>query len=671
MIKRRFFSILTIFLFIFILVTFLIPSDLVAETRKFWVDTSHWEDQDFWVTSGYLKDTWVDTSHNVLVESGYFQDTQEKRWVDTSHMVYQGYWKDVTESVWVDTSYFFGEGYWKDVTESVWVDTSHYEWVEEGHWKSEWVDTSHNVWVEEGHWVWVSSGYTANRWVDTSHNAWVASGYTANRWVVTSHWVWVTSGYSKNVWVDTSHWAYVGSKLTWISSGYWKSVWVDTSHNVWVESGYWQSYWVDTSHNVWVESGYWQSYWVDTSHNVWVESGYWQSYWVDTSHNVWVDTSHNAWVSSGYSQNVWVDTSHWVWVTSGCYEDQKVWVEGHYETRYREVEDWQPCVLTFVYQLLPSEPKNVILSKWDDSDETVYEGIINGIMYRYYKSYYLVLPGNNLFVPDLWPDDLWVLFKIKYKCCEVLNWIKEAYSVWVPPDYNKEWVDTSHWVKQGYWQSYTYRNWVDTSYMVESGYWEDYTERIWVDTSYNVWVSEGHYEKRWVDTSHYETRDVWVEDGFYTSPLHGEVIVEKSPRYIFTRWHKDQNNEECSMELNVSWKVDNSNLSEGEEEKEIVRIYIYQDICRFNNKGVEKVTIFNGNVTPSVEGSINTITKFDYSGTEESILHIYLYAQNGESAHIYFSNPINGFRSINLMSEGSNSDANTWLGGNNYVKFEF
>ncbi|MFZ3085668.1 MAG: hypothetical protein WA097_03360, partial [Candidatus Hydromicrobium sp.] len=180
-----------------------------------------------------------------------------------------------------------------------------------------------------------------------------------------------------------------------------------------------------------------------------------------------------------------------------------------------------------------------------------------------------------------------------------------------------------------------------------------------------------------VDTSHWETsgywkdKDVWVEDGFYTSPLHGEVIVEKSPRYIFTRWHKDQNNEECSMELNVSWKVDNSNLSEGEEEKEIVRIYIYQDICRFNNKGVEKVTIFNGNVTPSVEGNISTITKFDYSGTEESILHIYLYAQNGESAHIYFSNPINGFRSINLMSEGSNSDANTWLGGNNYVKFEF
>jgi hypothetical protein len=241
-----------------------------------------------------------------------------------------------------------------------------------------------------------------------------------------------------------------------------------------------------------------------------------------------------------------------------------------------------------------------------------------------------------------------------------------SYSVWVSSGYTAYyWVDTSHnvWVSSGYWAS----KWVDTSH------WETVTNKRWVDTSYTVTQGYWEYytEKVWVDTSHYEYKAVWVEDGFYTSPLHGEVIVEKSPRYIFTRWHKNQNNEECSMELNVSWKVDNSNLSEGEEEKEIVRIYIYQDICRFNNKGIEKVTIFNGNVTPSVEGSINTITKFDYSGNEESILHIYLYAQNGESAHIYFSNPINGFRSINLMSEGSNSDANTWLGGNNYGKFEF
>jgi len=642
MIKRRLLSTLTIFLFIFIFVTFLIPSDLNAETQNFWVDKSHWETKKEWVDTSHMvyqgywkdKDVWVDTSYTV--SQGYWET--KKEWVDTSHMVYQGYWKDLTHNVWVDTSQWVSSGYWKDVTERVWV----------------------------------ISGYIAYRdvkkWVDTSHMAWVSSGYTAYRDV--------------KVWVDTSHWEKQAYNV-WVSSGYMASRWVDTSHNVWVISGYSKKIgnryvWINTSHWVWVTSGYWTYYWVNTSHyetryrDVWVISGYNKT----VKEAYWVDTSHMAWVNSGYWTTVkeayLVDTSH--------YEDQKVWVKGHYETRYRNVEDWQPCDVTFV---VSTEYDKWWKLEWlwgtSERSQNFFKGTINGTMYKYEKFY--IYYGKFGFWDDLdkqFPDydfDLNHPFKIRYECYEVLNWKKEAYSVWVEGNWKREWVDTSHWVKSGYWQSDTYVAWVDTSYLKSEGHWE--TKKEWVDTSYTV--SQGYWEtkKEWVDTSHWETsgywkdKKVWVEDGFYTSPLHGEVIIEKSPRYIFTRWHKDQNNEECSMELNVSWKVDNSNLSEGEEEKEIVRIYIYQDICRFNNNGVEKVTIFNGNVTPSVEGSINTITKFDYSGNEESILHIYLYAQNGESAHVYFSNPINGFRSINLMSEGSNSDANTWLGGNNYGKFEF
>ena len=664
--KKIIYRLLVLFLFLFISVTFLIPSDLNAETQKFWVDKSHWEMKKEWVDTSHMvyqgywkdKDVWVDTSYTV--SQGYWET--KKEWVDTSHMVYQGYWKDVSKSFWVDTSQWVSSGYWKDVTERVWVKSGYTAYRD----SKFWVDTSH--WVRQAYSVWVKSGYEESRWVDTSHWAWVKSGYTASRWVDTSHWetryhnVWVNSGYWGSYWVNTSHWE---------TRRYYNRGW--KSYSVWVSSGYWASKWVNTSHwetrpyNVWVNSGYTTYYWVDTSHNVWVSSGYVTYYWVDTSH--WETRYKDVWVSSGYWQTYreayWVDTSHW--------EDQKVWVEGHYETRYKYVEDWQPCNVIFVDQLMESEPKNVILSKWR-KDGNPYEGTINGKMYRYYIFYYDVLPGNNLFSLETIAHP-WVTFKIEKRCFEVLNWKEESYSVWVPGDWKKEWVNTSHWVKSGYWQSYSYKTWVDTSYLKSEGHWE--TKKEWVDTSYTV--SQGYWEtkKEWVDTSHWETsgywkdKDVWVEDGFYVSPLHGEVIVEKSPRYIFTRWHKDQNNEECSMKLNVSWKVDNSNLFEGEEEKEIVRIYIYQDIYRYDNKGIEKVTIFNGNVTPSVEGSINTITKFDYSGNEESILHIYLYAQNGESAYIYFNNPINGFRSINLSSEGSSSDANTWLGGNNYVKFEF
>ena len=109
MTKRRLFSALTVFLFIFISVTSLLPSDLNAQTSKVWVE-GYWEDvtENVWVKSGYNTHTWVDTSHW----------ENQNVWVNTSH------WQ------WVSS------GYSKNV------------WVESGYWKSVWVDTSHNVWVE-------------------------------------------------------------------------------------------------------------------------------------------------------------------------------------------------------------------------------------------------------------------------------------------------------------------------------------------------------------------------------------------------------------------------------------------------------------------------------------------------------------------------------------------
>jgi len=153
-------------------------------------------------------------------------------------------------------------------------------------------------------------------------------------------------------------------------------------------------------------------------------------------------------------------------------------------------------------------------------------------------SYYLVLPGNNLFVPDLWPDDLWVIFKIKYICFEVLNWVKEAYGAWVPQDWKKEWVDTSHLVKSGYWRSYNYNVWVDTSYLKSEGYWEYYTQKTWVDTSHNVWVIDGHTQRTWVDTSDYETRDVWVDTSYWV-----EAELDPEGKVLHTeKWNENRIN---------------------------------------------------------------------------------------------------------------------------------
>lgn len=375
--------------------------------------------------------------------------------------------------------------------------------------------------------------------------------------------------------------------------------------------------------------------WVDTSHwevkKYWVESGYWETTlkkrWVDTSYTVsqgyWEDYTKKVWVNSGYydyyNKNVWIDTSHW-------------------ETRYRYVNKWVP-VNMIIYVGTNSYGWSVYSSfaKSQSSVTITY----NGNKYHARK-----------WVIDYRPNYGGRVYAIKYQCYEVLSKIKEAYRNWVQSGYWKT-VKISYWVDTSHWEAISGRRWVDTSYKVSQGYWEHYTGR--------EWVSAGHYEYR----------TIWVEDGFYTSPLHGELIVEKDPEYIFTKWHKDKNNNECGMNLDISWKVDNSNLSEGEDEKKIIRLYIYEDVCRFNNKGFDKVIILDKNVIPSIEGNISTHTKFEYSGSKESLLHIYLFAQNGEKAHIYFSNPINGFRSINLMPEGSNSNANVWLGGISYERFEF
>jgi len=259
-----------------------------------------------------------------------------------------------------------------------------------------------------------------------------------------------------------------------------------------------------------------------------------------------------------------------------------VGVPGHWETRYKMVEEWVPCDKTFIHggyildphhydpDLLQQQselPKNVFLWTKDEYMNSEFLWNLRASLFpgdveclgsfkvsqlgggETYKAKVLVMVNHS--------DGK--IYAIKHKCYEVLNGYKEeAYSVWVPPDWKKEWVVKRYLVPDGYWKYIPYKVWVDDkSFWVEEKTYEN--QKMWVD---------GYYEnsQEWVP-GYYENQEVWV-DGFYTSPLHGEVIVEKSPRYIFTRWHKDQNNEECNMELNVSWKVDNSNLSEGGEEKE-------------------------------------------------------------------------------------------------------
>ena len=375
--------------------------------------------------------------------------------------------------------------------------------------------------------------------------------------------------------------------------------------------------------------------WVDTSHwetkKVLVNDGHWENVtgqrWVDTSYIVkdgyYATGQYKVWVEQKdlvpYTEKRWVDTSHW-------------------ETKHRYVEKVVPVNFT-------------VISGTDSYGWSVYafaaqtrgmqQVLYNGSNYMAY-----------VYVIDYRPVRGGHIYAVKY--------------VFVYR-FDKEIQYYSEYVSSGYWQYYTAYKYVDNSH------WETRTGRYWVDTSYTV--NSGHWEnvteRRWVDTSYYKDSMVWVNSGFYTEPIHGWISVKKDPLYVFTRWHKDGSGKECGMDLEVSWKIDNSLLEPGEKPAEFSRAYIYEEVKRYAEQGTEKVIIYNDDIKAAAEGSISTTAGFDYAGSSESILHIYLYTQGGQSVHAYFSNPINGYRSINMSADGTGSGPDSWLGGNNYGKASF
>ncbi len=413
---------------------------------------------------------------------------------------------------------------------------------------------------------------------------------------------------SSSVWIDTSRWEV---RDVWVSSGYWqkaeKKVWVDTSYTV--QQGYWQI----GEYTVWVPQVITLAY----QDRVWIDTSRWENV------GVWVNQPYQVWVKSGYYRNTWVRSGYYqtitrrAWVASGYWQYYYVW-----ETRRDPgwgINRGNPVHGSGGYAVLVQKRRWIDTSHWRTTTERI------------------------------WIDTS----RWQTRYIDTSKWETR---------YRLVLVNQRRWVTSGYWQNITrYRT-------VNSGRWERRYGQYWVDTSYRV--NQGYWRTvivdEWVDTSRYEQQRVYIPGGYYATAMKGEVIIEKKPKYIFTRWHKDNQGNEASMELKVKWKVYNTDLEDGEEKKEIIRLYIYQDVVRYNDKGVDKVVIFNGSVNQSEEGYIETITKFDYSGSEESMLHIYLYSQSGNVGHVSLSNPINGFRSINLINKNAGPNYDIWLGGRDY-----
>ncbi|MHB1347729.1 MAG: hypothetical protein ACYCXK_09585 [Candidatus Humimicrobiaceae bacterium] len=421
----------------------------------------------------------------------------------------------------------------------------------------------------------------------------------------------------EKIWVDTSHWEI---ETSFVTDGYWKSDinkrWVDTSY---IENS---GYWSQGSYSVWADTSHWQNsgYWTTEDYSIWINSGH----SIIKTYNLYINsgyTSYN-WITSGY----WTTYAYIVWISSGYFREEKY---GYW--KIIEEYGWS---INRQYPVIGSA------------------GHAQWVTYSLYR----------------WVDTSHYETRYSSRWTDTSHWESTYHNTshWEQRQ-STEWIDTSHYEKrqrsvwkgastyinEGHWETRSGSHWVNTSYVVSQGNWESYTTNTWVDTSFN------------------ETKKVWINSGYFADPMHGTVIVEKYPKYIFTRWHKDSIGEEASMSLEISWKVDNSLINTEEDKRKISRVYVYEDVVRYDNKGIEKVIIYESNIASLEEGSIDAKVKFDYAGNEESLLHVYLYAENGEAGHIFFINPVNGFRSINLEPGGTGTNPDLWLGGIIYEVFEF
>ncbi|MBE3578990.1 MAG: hypothetical protein IMW83_03830 [Caldanaerobacter subterraneus] len=334
--------------------------------------------------------------------------------------------------------------------------------------------------------------------------------------------------------------------------------------------------------------------WIDTSHyetrRVWVEDGYWDRVWVDTSH--WETRTEQVWVKDGYYEDVWVVD------VPGHYEEveKQVWVPPVYETRTRTV---YTTVTVYSYANISPTIARMRNAGW------TFEGMQDN---SYTTRDPITKKPITVYVIDL-SFSKKETYQVKVKD-GYYKTVKEP--VWVPEQghYEKVWVDTSHWETR----------------------------------TVQVWVKDGYWKDVWVDTSHYEYRQVWVQSGYW-APVNATVTVSKSPTYVYTKWHVDENKVPASMTATITVsnaKIDGYPAS-------VTSIQAYHVINRYEGKGTE--TIYPA--SSSVNGGTGTF-KFEYphAGDKNSMLNFIITITNSKGTakvRIYAPVPVNGFQTTGMV----------------------
>ncbi|KNZ68694.1 hypothetical protein Tfer_2788 [Thermincola ferriacetica] len=155
-----------------------------------------------------------------------------------------------------------------------------------------------------------------------------------------------------------------------------------------------------------------------------------------------------------------------------------------------------------------------------------------------------------------------------------------------------------------------------------------------------------------------------------STEYHGTVSVSKTPKYVFTAWHRRPSGELCDMKVDVSWSnfrkvVYYSDGSSDEIPVEVTKVEAYHVIERYDDKGqmyVWPVETLASSLGSS--GHVKHLWQYERAGKPGSMVYYLLRLETGDAIEVTFEVPVNGFSTTYLNPDEAETMADkvapTW-----------
>lgn len=140
-------------------------------------------------------------------------------------------------------------------------------------------------------------------------------------------------------------------------------------------------------------------------------------------------------------------------------------------------------------------------------------------------------------------------------------------------------------------------------------------------------------------------------------PTYGNVFLKKEPNFVFTKWHKYDDDTNCQMALDFSWTADNET---------VLKDNFFFDI-RYQEAGYELYPLYPENPYNTIGEELSVLgenviyhefdssyaryqIEFEHAGTDDSFFYAQLVTKEGNILDIIAHCPVNGFFGIQVST---------------------